>query len=143
VEVAYRKEKSIDLARSRAETLLNEARDKKSLSDAAPKEIAVQQSGLILRSNPASGGEVPAQVVHEAFSLSMKDAMPAKPVTVGDIFYVFQLLERGNEEKPLDDAGKKQLHDQLLTGAQNDLMKGWLKWMQGRTDIWINEELLK
>jgi peptidyl-prolyl cis-trans isomerase D len=143
VEVAYRTEKSVDLARSKAETLLKEAREKKSLSEAVPKEIPVQQSGLILRSNPASSGEVPAQVVQEAFSLSLKDALPGKPVAIGDTFYVFQLLERGNEEKALDDAGKNQLRDQLLTATENALLQNWLTWMQSRSDIWINEELLK
>jgi peptidyl-prolyl cis-trans isomerase D len=143
VEAAYRKEKSVDLARVKAETLLKDARDKKSLSEAAPKEIAVQQSGLILRSNPASGGEVPPQVVQEAFSLSLQDALPEKPVAIGDTFYVFQLLERGNEEKSTDDAGKKQLQTQLLSAAENALLQDWLAWMQSRSDIWINEELMK
>ncbi|MHB8790897.1 MAG: SurA N-terminal domain-containing protein [Desulfobulbaceae bacterium] len=143
VEAAYRKEKSVDLARTRAENLLQEARDKKSLSEAAPKEIAVQQSGQILRSNPASGGEVPAQVVQEAFALTLKDALPAQPLAIGDTFYVFQLLERGHGEESLDDAGKEQLRQQLLTAAENDVMADWLTWMQSRSKVWINEELLK
>lgn len=143
VVAAYRKEKSVELARGKAETLLKEARDKKSLSEAAPKDIAVQQSGLIKRSDPASNGEVPAQVAAQAFTLSMKDALPKQPVVIGDAYYVFQLLERGHEEKNLDDAAKKQLREQLLAAAKNDLMTDWLGLMQSKADIWINEELLK
>ncbi|MFZ5798373.1 MAG: hypothetical protein C4563_05330 [Desulfobulbus sp.] len=143
VEAAFRVEKSVELAKARAETLLKEARDKKSLREAAPKEIAVQESGAILRSNPASSGEVPAQVVQQAFGLTMKEPLPAEPVAIGDTFYVFQLLEKSLAEKSLDDKEKDQLRQQLLAAAENDLMADWLTWMQSRAEIWVNEDLLK
>ena len=143
VVAAYRKEKSVDLAKVKAETLLKAARDKKSLGEAAPKEIAVQQSGLIQRADPTSSGEVPAQVVEQAFALTLKDALPAQPLAIGDTYYVFQLLERRHEEKPMDDAAKTQLREQLLASAKNDLMTDWLSWRQSKAEIWINEELLK
>ena len=69
--------------------------------------------------------------------------MPAQPVAIGDTYYVYQLLERRHEEKPMDDAAKTQMREQLLAAAKNDLMSDWLSWRQSKADIWINEELLK
>lgn len=143
VVAAYRKEKSIDLAKAKAETLLKDAREKKSLVEAAPKEIAVQESGLLGRSAPPSEGQVPPQVVQQAFTLSLKDALPAQPVVIGDAYYIFQLLERRQGDKALDDAGRQQLQAQLLTVTKNELLADWLGWMQGRAEVWINEDLMK
>lgn len=143
VVAAFRKEKGGELAKSRAEELLKGAHEKKSLAGAAPEGVAVQESVLIGRTDPASEGQPPGQVVQQAFALSLHDALPTQPILIGDAYYVFQLLERQREEKPLDEAGRKQLQEQALAVARNGLMTDWLTWMRGRTETWVNEDLLK
>ncbi|MDY0351173.1 MAG: peptidyl-prolyl cis-trans isomerase [Desulfobulbaceae bacterium] len=143
VEVDYRRARSLELAREEAERLLNEARDKKSLAAAVPAEIGIKESGYIRHTDPASAGEVPAQVVQEAFELSAGEKLPQQPAAVGDAFYLFELVEKRQGDRSMDESERAKLREQLLTSVENELMTGWLTWMESKADIWVNEQLLR
>lgn len=143
VEADYRRARSLELAKEQAETLLQAARDKKSLAAVLPPEIEIKESGFIRHTDPASAGEVPFQVVQEAFALTGVGGLPEQPLALGDAFYLFELVEKRQGDQALDENERQQLQDQLLASVENELMTGWLTWMQSKADIWINEQILR
>ncbi|HHO47744.1 MAG TPA: hypothetical protein ENN06_04725 [Desulfobacteraceae bacterium] len=143
VEADFRRARSLELAREEAEKLLNEARDKKSLAAALPAEIEIKESGYIRHADPASAGEVPAQVVQEAFELPGGEKLPQQPAAVGDAFYLYELVEKRQGDRSMDESERAMLREQLLTSVENELMTGWLTFMESKADIWVNEQLLR
>lgn len=143
VEDDYRRARGLELAREEAEKLLAAARDKQSLAAVLPPEIEMKESGFIRHADPASAGEVPAQVVRDAFALSGENGLPEKPVEIGSAFYLFEVVEKRQGEQSLEENERELLREQLLASVQNELMSGWLTWMQDRADIWINEDILR
>ena len=81
--------------------------------------------------------------MQNAFSLSLQSPFPEKPVALGDIFYVFQLLARQQGPDALDETKRDQLREQLLASVQNELLTGWLAWMQSEADVWVNEQIIQ
>jgi len=143
VAADYRQEKSRELAREKAESLLAEAREKHDLAEVAPESIKVRTSDFIKRSNIAAAKDVPVQVASDTFILSTKNAFPEKPVAIGSTFYVFQLLERKSGTDSLEETQREQLRTQLLTAKQNELLSDWLAWRQSKADVWVNEQILQ
>lgn len=139
----YRKEKGVDLARQAAESLLKEAREKKGLAAAVSGTTKLKESGYLKRSADRSEDDVPLQVVDQAFALSLKNPLPEKPVAAGNGFYVFQLLKRRQGAGKNNDVKRQQLKNQLLTSARSRLLMDWLAYMQGRSKIWTNKQMLQ
>ena len=138
----YTKAKSIDLAREKAELILTESRDQGNFAEIASSAGEVKESGFIKRSALSSVADLPAPVVQKAFSL-YRDALPEEPFVQGNIFYVFQMLERRQSDAILDDTTREQLEKQLKTSAQQKLLAGWLTCMQDRADIRTNLQMLQ
>jgi peptidyl-prolyl cis-trans isomerase D len=143
VEADYRRTRGLELAEEQAETLLRAARDKKSLAAVLPPEIEMKESGFIRHTDPASAGEVPPQVVQEAFALAGKEVLPEQPVALGDAFYLFERVAKRQGDQALDENERQQLRDQLLASVENELMTGWLRWMQDKADVWVNDQMLR
>ncbi len=141
----YRKEKGIALARQAAESLLKAARKKKGLALAAAGTgtIKLKESGYLKRSADRNEDDIPPQVVDQAFALSLKNPLPGKPVAAGNEFYVFQLLERREGPEKDNDVKRQQLKAQLLVSAQSRLLMDWLAYMQGKSKIWTNKQILQ
>jgi len=143
VTEGYRKARSLELAKEKAEMLLKEARDKKGLASAVNSEFEIKESGYIRLSDQSGSEDVPAQVVQKASSLSAKDTLPDQIVAMGDTFYVFELLERKQGDQQLDDAKQQELREQLQVAVQNELMQGWLAWMQDKAEVWVNDQFFQ
>ena len=79
----------------------------------------------------------------QAFALSLKNPLPRKPVAVGNEFYVFQLEERREGAEEINKAQRQQLQAQLLASAQSRLLRDWLVYMQSKSKIWTNEQILQ
>jgi len=137
----YRKEKGVELARQAARSLLKAAREKKGLAAVVSGTTRLQESGYLKRSAAADG--IPLQVVVQAFSLSLKNPLPREPVAAGNEFYVFQLKERREGAEESDKAKRQQLKAQLLASAQSRLLVDWLAYMQSKSKIWTNEQILQ
>ncbi len=138
----YTKATSLELAKDAAEKLLQESVksgtfDSKTLGD------QLKRSEYITRSNPSEAADIPAQVIQEAFRLSGKDSFPEQPVSQGEEFYVFQVVERRQASDSIDETQKGQVVEQLAQAAKNRLYENWLAWMQSNADIWINEQILQ
>jgi len=143
VAADYIKVMSVELAREKAETVLKESVETKTLAAENLAGIELQQTSFIKRSSPADAGDLPAQIVQQGFDLSLAEPLPLKPFSQGEIFYVFQLLEKRQSEEPLDETQRQVLSEQLVTTVQNQLMSDWLAWMQSSADIWTNEQILQ
>ncbi len=141
VEADYRKEKGVELARQAAISLLKEAREKKGLAAVVSGTARLQESGYLKRS--AAGDGIPSQVVVQAFALSLKNPLPREPVAVGNEFYVFQLKERREGAEKINEAQRRQLKAQLLAAAQGRLLVDWLTYMQSKSKIWTNSQILQ
>lgn len=137
----YRQEKGVELARQAAESLLQAAREKKGLAAVVGGTIRRQESGYLKRS--ATGNGIPPQVVVQAFALSLKHPLPKKPVAAGGKFYVFQLLERREGAENSNEATRQQLKARLLASAQSRLLTDWLGYMQSKSKIWTNSQILQ
>ncbi|NOX79737.1 MAG: hypothetical protein GXP57_01350 [Deltaproteobacteria bacterium] len=141
VEADYRKEKGVELARQAARSLLKAAREKKGLAAVVSKTARLQESGYLKRS--AAGNGIPSQVVVQAFSLSLKNPLPKEPVAVGSEFYVFQLKERREGAAKINEAQRRQLKARLLASTQSRLLMDWLAYMQSKSKIWTNSQILQ
>lgn len=137
----YRQAKGVELARQAAESLLQAAREKKGLAAVVSGTIRLQESGYLKRS--AAGNGIPPQVVAQAFALSLKHPLPRKPVAAGGKFYVFQLLERREGAEKSNGAARQQLKARLLASAQSRLLTDWLVYMQSKSKIWTNSQILQ
>ncbi len=137
----YRKEKGVELARQAAQSLLKAAREKKGLAAVVSGTTRLRESGYLKRSAAADG--IPLQVVVQAFALSLENPLPRKPVAAGNEFYVFQMEERREGPEKSDEAKRQQLKVQLLASAQSRLLVDWLAYMQSKSKIWTNEQILQ
>ena len=143
VTADYIQARSVELAKEAAEAALKEASEKDSLAAENLDGIELQQSPFIKRSNPADAGGLPVQVVQKGFELSLQEPFPEQPLSQGEAFYVFQLLEKRQGEELLDETRRQVLAEQLAESAQNRLLADWLAWKQSKADIWINEQILQ
>lgn len=138
----YKKTTSVELAKEAAEKLLMESKERKTLEDETMGD-QVKHSEFITRSKPNEGGETPIPVIQEAFKLSAKELFPESPVRQGEIFYVFQVVERSQGDEIIDEDQKTLVAEQLQLAAQNRLYENWISWLQSNAEIWINEQILQ
>ena len=134
---------SVELAKEKAESVLKESVETKTLAAENLSEMEVKQTSFVKRSNPTDAGELPAQIVQQAFDLSLVDPFPSQPFTQGETFYVFQLLEKRQNEEPLDETQRQVLSEQLVTSVQNRLLSDWVSWMKSSAEVWTNEQILQ
>jgi peptidyl-prolyl cis-trans isomerase D len=136
----WTKEKAAALAAKAAEDLLAASRQKSSLRETADA-TALKTSEIINRSTPGGKDGLPPQLVDEAFALSWKDKLPAKPMQAGDVWYVYEVAER-QPGKP-DPAQRDEARRQLLAESRYGLTSAWLHGLQAEAKIRINNALLK
>lgn len=142
VEKDYKKERSIELAKEKATKLLDEAKEKKTLSEVGLSD-EVKTTEFIVRSKIAQAKDVPVQVVQEAFKLSAHDVFPEKPLEQGETFYLYEVVERKQGEAGTDEELLKRVQEQLEANAQSRLLENWLAWMQSNAKVWVNEQILQ
>jgi len=133
----YTRDRAIVLAQEAAEKELAEARKKGTLS--GDKLI---KTDYLKRRSPAPAG-IPAPVVEDAFSLAPSDKFPAKPLKIGDSFYLYQVVERRPGDEKADEQMKKQLQEQLLAAEKSRLLSDWLRELQQKAEIWTNTKILQ
>ena len=138
----YTKSMSVELAKGAAEKSLKESIENQSLTVEGLSDD-VKQSDYITRTNIAQAGEVPTQVLQEAFNLSLQDSFPQEPLNMGESFYIFKVTERRQGADNTAEDQQAQIQEQLKLIAQNRLLENWLAWMESSADIWINEQILQ
>ncbi len=144
VEKDYRVEKAEEMAATEAGTLLKDATGKNKLTEAATMlNLTVKNSDFIKRSDTQNTKDLPQQVVQGAFNLEGNKNFPQETITLGDSFYVFQVIDRQQGSGNIEDAKRKQIQQQLLSAAQNNLLKNWIGHLETKSKIWTNDSLLQ
>lgn len=133
----YKKEKSVELARSAAEELLKKAREQHSW----PADLQSKQSEYLKRSGPS--GTVPDELRRDAFSQVGKDVFPEKVLAAGTIFYLYQIIDSRQGKEKLDANEQRILEQQLQDVGKNALMAAWLGQLRKEANIWTNARMLQ
>lgn len=68
--------------------------------------------------------------------------MSSEVVAVGDMFYVFEVLEHRQDPTAMEADQKKQLAEQLLVNQQNRLVASWVERLRADAKIWVNDQLI-
>jgi peptidyl-prolyl cis-trans isomerase D len=139
----YTKEKAVDLAAQAAADLLAAGREKGGIKDAAGSEQQVLESDFLKRSAAPAAGAPPAQVLQDGFALPWKDKFAPAPVQVGNISYVYEIIERRPGTEESDAAGLEQIRGQLLASERNTLITSWLGRVREHAKIWTNSTLFQ
>lgn len=132
----YRKEKSVDLARSAAEAFLKSARE----TGLWPEGLAKKSTEYFKRTD---GGEIPDEVRQQAFAQDGKEPFSESVITAGEVFYIFQITDSRRSEEKMTDAQRQALSQQLLAAQKNRLMMAWLAQLRQEAKIWTNPKLLQ
>lgn len=133
----YKKEKSVELARSAAEELLKKAKEQHSW----PADLQGKQTEYLKRSGPS--GAVPDELRQDAFSLVGKDIFPDKVLTAGTIFYLYQIIDSRQGKEKLDANEQRIFEQQLQEVGKNALMAAWLGQLRKEANIWTNARMLQ
>lgn len=133
----YRKAKSVELARSTAEKILAESKEAGGLQE----EGAVSETGFLRRSS--QGGDLPAQVVQDAFAQLGKTSLPDEVIVVDNTFYLYEIRQERLNAQPMEDQKRKDLKQQLVGAQKNKLVADWLEQLQASAKIWTNAEILQ
>jgi len=133
----YTRDRAIVLAKEAAERELAEAGKKGELTG-----DKLKKTDYLKRRSPAPAG-VPAQVLKDAFALAPSEKFPARPLKVGNLFYLYQVVERRPGDEKADEQMKKQLRMQLLAAEKSRLLSDWLRELQQKAEIWTNTKILQ
>ncbi len=144
VEKDYKKEKAIELAATTAAALLKDAEQKKDLTTAATAlNLTTSKSDFIKRSQIQTSINPPAQVVQEAFKLEEKQTLAKETITIGDKYYIYQILDREQGNDEISGEQRQKIKEQLHSIIQNKTLSNWLAQVESNSKIWTNESLLQ
>jgi peptidyl-prolyl cis-trans isomerase D len=144
VEKDYKKEKAVEMTAKAAETLLKDALAKNKLSEAATVlNLKATQSEFIKRSAMQSNANPPAQVAQDAFQLPGSQTLPKEAITIGEKYYIYQIIDRQQKSAEISEEQRKQAEQQLLSEIQNRNLSNWLSHLERNSKIWTNQNLLQ
>jgi len=140
----YKKEQSVELARTAAENLLSKAREKGDLAKVAQLAgIATNDSAVLSRIESMKSITPPPQVFQDGYKRTWSDPFPNAVISEGDIFYLYEIIKTNIEDQTIGSEPQEQLQQQLAVATQNKLLTNWLSHLEGMAKIWINDEMLK
>ena len=137
VEADFRKEKSVELARAKAEALLRTMREQRSW----PSDLERRETEYLRRTGPS--GAVPESLRQDAFSRLGKDTFPDKVIDSGTSFYLYELVDSRQGKEELDAGKRRALEAQLREAEKNVLTSGWLGQLRKEANIWTNPRMLQ
>jgi peptidyl-prolyl cis-trans isomerase D len=145
VEVAYRAEKAVELAKQAAEKLLDTIQKGASLADAAkPYSLKVEETGEFSRSYGDFVPRLGNQENLSAAAFAMTADKPSAPEVfeIDGKFVVAKLKKRLDADlNQLDEAKKAELRTQLTTRKQNQVLQDKLKQLREASEIVISPTL--
>ncbi|MCL2340344.1 MAG: SurA N-terminal domain-containing protein [Proteobacteria bacterium] len=133
----YRKEKSVELARTAAEELLRKAREEKNWPSALPRK----ESDYLKRTGPV--GAMPENLRQDAFQHLGRDVFPEKVLAVDTTFYLYQILDSREGSGEMDATKRRLLEQQLQEVGRNMLLADWLGQLRKEARIRTNARMLQ
>ncbi|CAG0902504.1 unnamed protein product [Cyprideis torosa] len=141
VEKDYREALAVETAKKEAAALLQAARDKKGLEEAAEESgYTVLQSDFFDRAN-SQAISLPHAVRTVAFSLSKASPLAEEVVEAEDKFYVVEFMAKNPPEAPMTDEEREQYQTTISRLKQQKLLSGWLANQRENTKIEISKRL--
>jgi len=133
----YKKERSVALARAAAEAFLQTAREQQGW----PANLQRKETGYLKRGGPSA--PVPDELRQDAFSRVGKEIFPEKVITVGSVFYLYQIVDSRQGKEELDANKRRTLEQQLLDAGKSKLIADWLGQLRKEANIWTNARMLQ
>ncbi|MFQ5586899.1 MAG: peptidylprolyl isomerase, partial [Thermodesulfobacteriota bacterium] len=144
VLAAVKKNRALQQAREKAETLLKTLKEGKSMETIAGEEdLTIEESGFISKTEgaiPGIGREVGEK--EGLFTLTEESPYYPEPVQYGNVFYIFTLKESREADPKLFEMKRDELRQRLLTKKQEEAVTTWITGLRNKSKIEINQEAL-
>ncbi len=144
VEKRLRAEKAEQLAKTKAEALLTQAKEKKDLAPVATEaKVEVEESGLFTRQGSyiPKMGNLP-DLKKEAFRLTPASPFPAQTYLWSGTAFVVMLKEKVPANTTDFEKKKEELQKELQQRKQSTVLEDFLKNLKKQATITVNQEAL-
>jgi len=144
VEKRLRTEKAEHLAKTKADALLTQAKEKKDLAPIATEaKLEVEESGLFSRQGSyiPKIGNLP-DLKKEAFRLTPESPFPSQTYLWSGTAFVVMLKEKLPANTSEFDKQKEQLRDELQKRKQTIILEDFVNALKKQAKITLNEDVL-
>jgi peptidyl-prolyl cis-trans isomerase D len=144
VKKTVTKNKAIQMAKEKAEQLLNSLKDGGNIIILAKKEgLKVEESGYITKTQ----GFIPKAGVYigenkEIFSLTQESPYFSEPLKHGDKFYLLKLKGSLEADQKEFEIRKGDIKERLYQQRQQETLTRWIEDMRAKSKIEVNPEVL-
>ncbi len=144
VEKDWEKEEAKQLARDRAEKILEAVQKGKDLKKVAEKEkIKIKETDWFSREKPSDGLGGSQDLLESIFSRTKQSPYPEKPMSLLGKFVVYQVVGwKAADEKGLEKE-RKSIYSQLFAQKKRLLWDAWLEQVKRQAEIKILKEEYK
>jgi hypothetical protein len=134
-----RREKAREMAKEKAERLLEKLRAGESMDKVASRErLTIEETGYFTRRSGFIGKIGSSEeLVREAFSLTSESPSPQKVYIKGNRYFVVQLKEREGVERKKFLSQKEKIREKFLAQKREERANRWLKGLRERAEIKI------
>ncbi len=144
VEKRLRAEKAEQLAKTKAEALLTQAKEKKDLAPVATEaKVEIEESGLFTRQGSyiPKIGNLP-DLKKEAFRLTPASPFPTQTYLWSGTAFVVMLKEKVPATTTDFEKKKEELQKELQQRKQSAVLEDFLKYLKKQATITVNQEAL-
>jgi peptidyl-prolyl cis-trans isomerase D len=143
VEEDFRAEKAADAAKADAEQLIAATAEEGSSFDQAVQDrgLTLQESGPLLKNDPAHASDFPQALVNDAFRLTRSAPVASEPGVVDDSYFVYRFDQRTPPEAAMNEDDRERYRELLLQFKQQNILDAWLRNRQAEADIRIHKSL--
>jgi peptidyl-prolyl cis-trans isomerase D len=143
VEEDFRAEKAADAAKADAEQLITATAEEGSSFDQAVQDrgLTLQESGHLLKNDPAHASDFPQALVNDAFRLTRSAPVASEPGVVDDSYFVYRFDQRTPPEAAMNEDDRERYRELLLQFKQQNILDAWLRNRQAEADIRIHKSL--
>ncbi|OEU48359.1 MAG: hypothetical protein BA866_06775 [Desulfobulbaceae bacterium S5133MH15] len=138
----YKKTKSQEIAEKTAKELLADIRSGKELKTVASGlELEMKESEYLSQQSQDQNGSFPAELLSQAFLLSLPSPFPEEPGQVADDYYVYSFRDSQTPELAEDSGEIEQLRTDLVQFKQQQLLSAWLMHQEKEAKITRHQSL--
>lgn len=138
----YTRNKTEEMAKQTATTLLQKAQEEKSLTKAAEMGgMDVADTGYLAKNSQDNDSSFPAPLVAGTFKLSGKEPFPEEPGKHEDTFYVYEFIGQKAPETQLTDEEKENYKNALINAKRQQIISAWLKSQRQQAKIFTHKSL--
>lgn len=141
VKADYIKAKSEELAKTSADTLLQQAKELNNLTEAAEKGGFTIKQSSYLQKNQQPDADFPQALIEQAFSLSGKEPYLEEPAKVGTTEYVLEYVESMDPQGSLSDQERERYTQALINLKKQQILSAYLKNLRQQAEVMQHKSL--